>query len=293
MNRSFKMFVKGDDGEIGYKDYHPEYVVAGDTDSCYIDLSPVADGKSEEEITKFADQIGEITNDAFTEYMKDVFNVSSERAQVIETDREVVSDKSIFLAKKMYVMHVVNNEGLAVDKMKMMGVAIKKTDTPKVVQDLLTDLVGMLMDKVSYEEVRDFIRDFESRYKRMSFQEIGRPMNIKNLNKYVESFMETGSIKGFPYHVRASMYYNSMRSNSDVEIRSGDKIKIVYINHPEMNYIAVPADAEVLPDFIDELDVDWDKQLEKVWKKIDTFLTPIGYDVKSRQIDLVNSLVTF
>ena len=94
-----------------YQEYQSKYLIAGDTDSAYIDLSDVfkrdADPK---DVIKFADYIGETTNASFRHFMKDVFNVPDERATIINTDREVVSDKSYFLAKKMYVMHVINQE---------------------------------------------------------------------------------------------------------------------------------------------------------------------------------------
>ena len=100
-------------------------------------------------------------------------------------------------------------------------------------------------------------------------------------------------MKGFPYHVRASMYYNSLCGLSDTRIMSGEKIRIVYLNHSTFKYIAVPVDADVLPSFIDDLDVNWNQQWETVMKKINIFLTPIGYDKKSRQNSLTESLLKY
>ena len=293
MNNTFKTFKFT--GVINeYVEYQPKHIIAGDTDSAYIDLScKFGKDADKDEVIKFADMIGKNANSAFPQFMKDIFNVDSDRSDVIQTDREAVADKAYFLGKKMYVMHLVDMEGISVDKLKIMGVAIKKSDTPKVIQKMLTDLVELLMDKKSYEDIKKFIDIFEKEYHNMSFSDIGKPMSVKSLKKYEIKHQETGSMKAFPYHVRASMYYNSLCGSSDTKIVSGDKIRIVYLNHPTFKYIAVPVDAAVLPSFIDNFDVNWKQQWETVMKKINIFLTPIGYDRRSRQNSLTKSLLKY
>ena len=293
MNNKFKTFTFN--GLINsYGEYQPKHIIAGDTDSAYIDLSCKFDKNSNKnDVIDFADMIGKDANAAFPQFMKDIFNVDADRSVVIQTDREAVADKAYFLGKKMYVMHLVDMEGISVDKLKIMGVAIKKSDTPKVIQNMLTDLVNLLMDKKSYDDIKKFIDIFKKEYHNMSFLEIGTPKSVKSLKKYEIKYQECGDMKGFPYHVRASMYYNSLCGLSDTRIMSGDKIRIVYLNHSTFKYIAVPVDADVLPSFIDDLDVNWNQQWETVMKKINIFLTPIGYDKKSRQNSLTESLLKY
>jgi len=193
-----------------YTDYETEYVIAGDTDSAYIDLSAVFDKEDDiEDVIKFADEIGERTNAAFPQLMLDVFNSKPDRSEVIQTEREVVSDKSYFLGgKKMYVMHIVNNEGISVDKLKVMGVAIKKSDTAKIIQVFLRELVEMLMDKKTYEEVKEYLDSFEESYYNKSFLEVGKPMGIKSLKKYEVIYEERNrkNMKNFPYHVEIQIH---------------------------------------------------------------------------------------
>jgi len=293
MSNNFKTFTFN--GLINsYGSYQPKHIIAGDTDSVYIDLSCKFDKDADkDEVIAFADMIGKEANDAFPQFMKDIFNVDTERASVIQTDREAVADKAYFLGKKMYVMHLVDMEGMPVDKLKIMGVAIKKSDTPKIIQSMLTDLVNLLMDKKTYEEIKIFIDIFKKEYHAMSFLEIGNPKSVKSLKKYEIKYEDTNNMKGFPYHVRASMYYNSLCGSSDAKIMSGDKVRIVYLNHHSFKYIAVPVDVEVLPDFINNLIVDWETQWGTVQKKIDIFLTPIGYDRTSRQNSLTKSLLKY
>jgi len=277
----FKTFIDGE-----YKSYEPEHIISGDTDSTYIDLSVIFDDNSKQkDIIKFADILGHNVNIEFPSFMKSIFNIPEERINIIQTEREVVSDKSLFLAKKKYVMHVVDEEGIEKNKLKFMGVEIKKTDTPIVIQNFLKDLVNLIMDKSSYEEIYDLINSFKKKYKTFSMDEIGRPTNIKTLNKYIKLYndrlgipeWEENIMKSFPYHVRASMFYNSKCSISDTNICEGEKIKIVYIKNPESKYIAFPTSTDNLPNFLNDFEIDWDVMWEKVQKKIDIYLKPVGY----------------
>ena len=293
VDNTFKTFIFN--GLVNaYAPYTPKNIIAGDTDSTYLSLEDVFDeGANPDDVVKFADNIGTKVNESFPQFMRDVFNVPPDRDNIIQTDREVVSDKSYFLAKKMYVMHVINLEGKKVDKLKMMGVSIKKTDTPKVVQDLLKDIVEMLMNRRSYEDVRDHIEDFKERYHEMSLMDIGKPISVKSFSKYNVIYQKSKNMKGFPYHVRASIFYNNECSSSDMNIVSNDKVRIVYLKHPKYKYIALPVDADVLPEFAKRLVVDWEKQWETVMKKVNIFLTPIGYDMVSRQKTQIKKLITF
>jgi len=292
-DRAFKTFIEKDD-KYRYIDYIPKHIIAGDTDSGYFDLSCKFDRESDiNEVIKFADEIGDITNKAFPKFMEEVFNVEGDRAKVIETEREVVADKSYFLGKKMYVMHLVNSEGIEVDKLKMMGVAIKRSDTPKIVQDFLKKIVNMIMEQNDFETVNNYINEFKDNYKSIDLVEIGRPITLKSLAKYEHIYNKSKLMKNFPYHVRAALYYNSMCSDKDIKIQSGDKARIIYINHPTFNYIAIPVDVEEYPEFVDNFVIDWQTQWETVQKKVNIFLKPIGYDLESRQESLSRSLVEF
>ena len=146
-----------------------------------------------------------------------------------------------------------------------------------IVKDFLTEMLHMLMDRKSMEDIDAAIKQFKEKYHAASFNDIGRPMSIKGLHKYEKKFKDTkGDMKGFPYHVRAAMYYNMMCNMQDVKIVDGNKIRVVYIKHEDIKYIAIPADADMLPKFLDELKIDWEVQWEKVVKKILLYLIPLG-----------------
>lgn len=275
--QTFKTFV-----DNKYVDYEPKHVIMGDTDSVVMDLSCIYDRSAAiADVTKTGDDIGVIVNDAFSDFLIDTFNIPKKRTSIIETEREIISDKSYFLGKKTYVMHVIDSEGVICDKMKMMGVAMKRSDTPVIIQDLLSELVDMIMDGASFETVETYILDFKEEYESKSIFEIGRPTSVKHMNPHATAG-----------HITAARYYNSLCTPNDIKIRAGDKVKVVYLDDKEHKSIAFPTDLTHLPNFFNDLEINWSRQWETVYNKIEVYLKPIGYDFESRQQAIIDDFVT-
>lgn len=282
------------EGSYVYGEVETEHALYGDTDSVVLDLSVFHSSDCDiDDVVKTADYIGENLNSSFPEFLTNVFNIDPENTGIIQTAREIVADSMCLYGRKMYAMRVKDDEGSRVNKMEIKGLAIKRTDTPVVVQNFLEETVKMLMDHKTFEYVSEQILKFKDYYHTLGMEDIGRPTGIKSLAEYERRYEEQGHDKAFPYHVRASMFYNSLCGPSDAKIRSGDKIKIIYIHHPDSKYVAIPSDAAVLPDFLNEFDIDWKTQWEKAESKITAFLKPIGYDRQSRQSSKVNELFEF
>lgn len=279
-----------------YESYGPTHLIYGDTDSVYLGLEAIFDRDARlEDVVAFADELGSMTNKDFRFFMKEVCNVDETRAQAIATDREVVSDKSLFLARKKYCMHVLNEEGINVDKLKTMGVELARTDTATCVKDILRDVVEMLMNGDPYTTVRAAIDRFKIAYHKMSMREIGRPTTIRGLEKYMDVVRANGDdINSISVgHVRAALYYNSLCGPNDEKIKAGDKVVVVYIADERFPSIALPVDVEVLPKFTDALRIDWTRQWQAVEKKMNIYLVPVGYDYATRQSTHLASLITF
>ena len=306
INQKFNTFVKHN-GKLVYDEYDPKFIIAGDTDSAYLDLSSFFPAGSDVDgAIPFADRIGELVNDSFKDFLYDAFNVNDDKHKNISTEREAVSDKSIFFGKKKYIMHVVDMEGKKVDKMKLMGVEIIKSDTPIIIQKFLQNVVDLLLEHEPYDVIDEYVSSFKKEYYAMDFTKIGVPKNIKVYKKYFaryeeqlalckvivnpfgtdgENTLDSNPFRALPQHAKASIVYNQTSDAGDIKIRGGDKIKIVYIKDTDVNVVAVPADSEPwqLPKFITEIEIDYDMMWSKVEQKLDLYLVPIGYDLKSRK----------
>jgi DNA polymerase elongation subunit (family B) len=293
IEQKFNVFSQNN-GKFSRKMYEPQFIITSDTDSVYINLTTIFDQNTDKDVViDYSDKLGIDVNQSFPLFLRHVFNIPDNRTKIIKTDREVVSDKSFFCAKKKYVMHVINEEGIDKDKTKVVGMEIKKSDTPVVIQDFLRDLVNMLMDDATYENVETYVKAFKCKFITLGMNDIGWPTTIKNLSKYLSIYQDTNDMKGFPYHVKASMFYNDNSALSDIMIRNGSKIKVVYIKHRDSESVAIPTDSDILSNFVNGLEIDWDIMWSKVQKKINIYLKPVGYDRDSRQQILTNKFVEF
>jgi len=280
-------------GEFVFEKDRLEYVVAGDTDSAMLKFPPSIHFESPEEMVEIADEIGNMTNESFSSWAKHAFNIPEERTGVLQTDREIVADAAFFVSKKRYVMHVINDEGKPSDKLKIMGLEVKRSDTPSIVQEYLTDLINMILDDKSADEIKEEIVKMKDNYSKVDLKDIARPMSCKGLKIYQDKFEKTGSTKGFPYQVRAAMFYNSLCGPSDKKIKAGEKIGILYIKDPRSKYIAFPSESNTLPEFVYDMVIDYDTQWQKVEKKIISYLKAMGYDFDSQKAAVREELFGF
>ena len=289
------MPVKNSSGEISMTEYHINNMIAGDTDSAYMKLDEkLTDHKSEKEIVEFCDNVCEEANSMFAEYCKDMFNCPTDRAWTVAADREAVSDKSWFLTKKRYVMHVIDMEGEEVDELKLMGLEIKKSDTPPIVKDILMDMVNMVLDGTTRPKLQKRLQEWKEKYYESDLDMIGKPSGCKTLKQAYDQLNETGSLKGVHYASRSAIFYNSLCNERDRKVRLGDKISIVYINHPDSKYIGFPRDAEMLPEWLeDEIIIDYDTNWKLAEKKINNYMETLGWDIKSMNNKIKQDLFGF
>ena len=149
-----------DNDEYEFNKIYLNNAIAGDTDSVMMSLNGIVTEEDDiNDIVELADTIAKKTNDSFPEFIQKAFNCPSSRKDVVTTDREIISDKSFFLTKKRYVMHVVNDEGKEVDKLKIMGVEIKKSDTPVAVKEMLMEMVNMILDDADINQMKERIKE--------------------------------------------------------------------------------------------------------------------------------------
>jgi len=267
--------------ESGIKPVSLEYLIAGDTDSSMFSLeSHFNEDESIDTVCHYADEIAKEVNFSFPEFVKKAFNCPDERKNTIQTDREIVSDKSLFLTKKRYIMHMIDKEGERVDKKKIMGVELKKSDTSQAAKEILSDLVDWILDKVPSNEIRRRIKNLRSEFATRSLTNIARPISVKGLRKYEEERRTTGSMHGFPYQVRAAMFYNEMCTPSDEKISPIDKIGVLNIKHPVYKHVAFPIDLDTLPPFMYNLTYDYDAMWEKTYLKVESYLSTLGWDIQ-------------
>jgi DNA polymerase elongation subunit (family B) len=293
------------DGE--YRSDSPS-IVYGDTDSCYFKTNVEKLGydfeKTKKCAIKLADYIGKKVNESFPEFCKKAFFVQDEFSHYIKCEREIVGLRGLFVTKKRYVIKVINSDGRDVDKLKVMGLEMKKTTTPPIVQKFLEQLVNDMLGGVATDdeideriiEFRDRIAD-DTREDCFDLLDIGLQKGVQKVEEYTANFVSDPGTR-LPGHVAASIHYNlCLELYNDTEnpkIVSGSKIKVYYIKNQFERFtsIAIPTDLIKLPFWFNKhCVVDRKKQASKlVDGLVEKLFEPLQRQVPTRQTKL-NDLV--
>lgn len=262
------------------KTNNKDYVIAIDTDSCYLNLDPLVKAffknKSKEEIINLLDKIcSEEINKYINKSYEELAEYVNSYSQKMIMKREAIADRGIWTAKKRYILNVWDSEGVRYlePKLKIMGIEAVKSSTPSFCRSKIKEALKIIMTK-SQDDLISFITNVKSEFFAQSVEDIAFPRGVNNLAEYRSR--ETIYKKGTPIHVRGSLLYNRYLDSLDLAkeyryINEGEKIKFVYLKEPNKlkeNVIAFPS---ILPKELGIHEfVDYEMQFKK------TFIEPLS-----------------
>jgi DNA polymerase elongation subunit (family B) len=259
----------------GEYDHRGKTIIYGDTDSAYFSAWPVLKDKVEkgelewnkDVAIKLYDQIADQVNVSFPEFMKKAFNCPRDNGQIIVGGREMVATKGLFITKKRYAVLIYDMEGYRTDtgdspgKIKAMGLDLKRSDTPKIVQDFLSDILQGVLTGLGRDETLEKVKLFKEEFMLRPGWEKGSPRRANNMTKF-QALEERLGRANMPGHVRASMNWNRLRKmNSDrysAEIKDGAKVIVCKLKANPLGYtsVAYPTDEPHLPQWFKDLPFD-------------------------------------
>ena len=285
----------------GKYDHVGETIIYGDTDSCYFSAWPVLkkeveEGRmtwSKEMAIQLYDSIADQVNASFPGFMETAFHVPREMGEVIKGGREVVASKGLFITKKRYAVMIIDKEGKRQDvagkpgKVKAMGLDLKRSDTPKVIQEFLSEILDDVLTSATRDEIIAKIREFKYLFKERPGWEKGSPKRVNNLTKYGKEEERLGKAN-MPGHVRAALNWNNLRRmNGDkysLQIVDGMKTIVCKLKANPLGWTSIgyPTDEQQLPAWFKELPFD-DSEMEAtvVDQKIDNLLSVLEWDLAS------------
>jgi len=162
--------------------------------------------------------------------------------------RELVASKGLFIKKKRYAVLIYDLEGNRLDthgkpgKVKAMGLDLKRSDTPKVVQDFLSELLTAVLTDAKRETIYDMVREFKIAFQDRPAWEKGTPKRVNNLTKYTAEEARLGKAN-MPGHVRAAMNWNNLRrmhgDNYSIAIIDGMKTIVCKLKDNALGYTSV------------------------------------------------------
>jgi DNA polymerase elongation subunit (family B) len=283
----------------GVYDHTGEAIIYGDTDSCYFSAWPavkdeVAAGKmewSKDIAIQLYDNIADQVNDSFPAMMERSFHVPRDMGEVIKGGRELVAEKGLFIKKKRYAVLIVDLEGKRLDqhgkpgKVKAMGLDLKRSDTPKVVQDFLSDILLDVLTGSKKEHIYDKVREFKLLFQERPAWEKGTPKRVNNLTKYGKEEERLGRAN-MPGHVRAALNWNNLKrmhgDNYSTSIVDGMKTIVCKLKDNPLGYTSVgyPTDEAHIPQWFKDLPFD-DGLMETtiVDQKVENLLGVLDWDI--------------
>ena len=258
-----------------------DYIVASDTDSIYLCLDKLVEetckDKTNEQITDFLNKVVEQKIEPFIEKcFNELAEYTNAFQQRMVMKREVIADKAIWTAKKRYMLHVLDEEGIRYSKpkMKIMGIEAVKSSTPEICRSKIKEAIDIIMTKDN-DTLINFVSDFKKEFNEMTPEQISFPRSCNNMAKYRSSSQIF--IKGTPIHVKGALIYNHQIKQFKLTskypaIQEGDKIKFIKLKdrnpfkHDVISYITkLPREFEL------EKYIDREIQFEK------TFITPLNF----------------
>lgn len=271
--------------------HNSNYLNLGDIVEKRFKSKCVTDKQIGEFLDRFSDDIMQPEIDATFEKCSQMLNSYK---NYMSMKREKICKKMLVVAKKKYAFLLVDDEGHKYyddPKIKVTGIEVVKSSTPKVVREWLKECLNIIFNKTN-EELIDFLDDKRVEFYALPFEEISFPRGVTNSAKeYIPTTVtidEDADVniqfgKGTPIGTKAAMGYNQILKKLDIhnkypQIMDGDKMRFCYIkpNAFKLEILAVPV---FLPPELKEYIVpDYRTQFNKAFKKpLENLLKPIGW----------------
>ena len=273
----------------------------GDTDSLYVSIQPILaklnislldeNGGINEKVHDIVNEIDEHVNVEILSWAREeLFSVDPRYV----FKREVIADVGIFLQKKRYILHVLDEEGAPVNKFKYTGIELVRSTTPKKVKKLIESVIKTSLLTENFKAANDVYRLAYSEFVKLDPNDVAARTSINNLEKYAEGASLYKYKKGTPSHVKGAIAYNILIKELNLDekyeaIQSAQKVKKLYCEKNKYGLDAIAYVSTLPVEF--GVRVDWDKMFSKlVTQPIDRLYEAIGWSLpeigKEVQTDL-------
>ena len=261
-----------------------DYVIASDTDSVYIRFDRLIDKLYPEkqdtgDIIDFLDRLAREKIEPFIDQSyQDLATYVNAYEQKMSMKREVIADKSIWTAKKRYILNVWDNEGVRYKEpsLKIMGIEAVKSSTPAPCREKIKEALKIIMHEDS-KVLNTFIQDFRTEFMKMKPELIAYPRSVNGLTKWTES--HNLFKKGAPIHCKGAILYNHLLTKNKLGhkypfIQEGDKIKFLHLKEPNLyQSTSISFPTQLPKEFDFDLILDYDVQFEKSFVEPLKFIT--------------------
>lgn len=273
-----------------------------DTDSVYLCLNEIIEklGLKFKNNDEFRNWSLNFDREFLTPFFKKILDIDANKYNVesiINFKREKIISDMIVIAKKRYIVFVIDEKGHKLDKPEISstGVEIVRTDTPKFCRKKIEETVEKIINS-NKDETIEFMKKIHKEFRNSEIGDIANPTGISDYKKYAKSmeFYEKNGLqypKGCPIHVRAAINYNYLIDKYKLKLQkvsNGTKMRYIYVSEQnEINSNVIGFIGNYPDKFKEIFKVDYKIQWEKTFQNvIQRIFEAIGWG----EISLDNSL---
>ena len=269
-------------------------VIYNDTDSSYISIKHIIDNTD----INFVDSEGNLTKELHDEvqciedFLNDEIKVWGSKALNSKDcrfvfKREMIADVGVFLQKKRYVIRVLDDEGIPVNKFKYTGVEVVRSTMPDAIKPHVKGIIETMLSTQDVNKTNKILNETYKIFKSLPVEDVSFVSGIKGYEKYAMDCDEFKTVKGMPNHVKAAYYHNLLLKkfgidNEYEEIGSGDKVRYFYVQKPNPFNIGNIAYKYYYPkQFNEKFNVDYELMFEKIiFAAIERFYQNVDWPVQ-------------
>jgi DNA polymerase elongation subunit (family B) len=269
-------------------------IIYNDTDSSYISIRHLVAAKGIEMTDKKGKIIPEyykIVEDIETHLNNEIQIWGTKSLNSIDCrlnfKREKIADVGLFLQKKRYVLHVLDDEGIPCSKFKYTGVEVVRTTMPAAIKVYVRNIVETMLLSQSRQETDKVFTSVYEKFKTLTIQELAMVKGISEYDKYAAQCNGFQTCKAMPSHVKAAYFYNllveKLAGKRKYEaISSGDKIRHFYVRQPNKYGLKMIGYKYDYPtEFTGIFEPDYELIFEKeVYAVIERFYDAVGWKLK-------------
>jgi DNA polymerase elongation subunit (family B) len=266
-----------------------DYVITNDTDSIIFTLEGVVDYNPTErdpevlkKISAVSKECQDYINESIYSVCRDIFYKYrvSRSNNFLTIKNEWLADTGIFVAKKAYAIHIIFSEGVPVDKLKSVGISLRRSSTPKALKPFLENVLLSILKLDGKDRVDSIVvRECERLRNEYQLKDIALPISVNNVDSYV---------KNLPVHIRGARVWNDYFAKKKTDKIKTGKVKYIYVkkwSDSELNQrkeyvLSVPDGSQYWQLIEGKLDVDYDKMKERlIIKPVESFYNALGWQL--------------
>jgi len=270
-------------------------IIYNDTDSSYVSIKHIVRktglkmlterGKITPEYYKQVQDIEDYLNKNIIKWGQQALGSQDCR---LNFKREAIADVGLFLQKKRYVLHVLDEEGIPCNKFKYTGVEVVRTTMPTPIKPYVKKIIETMLLTKDFSQTNKIFNETYDIFKKLPIEDVAFVMGIKGYEKYAAMCDNFKTAKHMPIHVKAAYFYNILLDRFNTgkkyeKISSGDKVRYFYTKQPNRFGISTIGYKYNFPkEFAEFFEVDYELMFEKIiFSVIERFYQAVNWKLQS------------